>query len=112
MLPELKSLFSTADGGRGEIVSPLLEGDRFRVEQIDSFGAASEPGFWYDQEQPEWVVLVRGTATLEFEEGSLELEGGDYLLIPERRRHRVARTSEDSVWLAIHFHGTDPGDGG
>ncbi|MFM1941091.1 MAG: hypothetical protein RI897_73 [Verrucomicrobiota bacterium] len=103
MLPEVRSLFALADTGRGEVLVPLLEGGGFRLEQIVSFGAGSDPGFWYDQEQPEWVVLVRGTAVLEFEAGRLDLTGGDALLIPQRLRHRVMRTSRDAVWLALHF---------
>ena len=52
----------------------------------------------------EWVVLLKGSATLLIaEEGSVDLGAGDYLLIPAHVRHRVERTSEDAVWLAVHF---------
>ncbi len=103
MLPEVKSLFASADDGRGELFETLLEGAAFRLEQIASFGAGSDPGFWYDQKTPEWVALVRGSAGLEFEEGRLTLKAGDALLIPAGMRHRVSHTSADAVWLALHF---------
>lgn len=84
---------------------PLLEGGAFRLEHIVSHGCASEPGFWYDQADDEWVALLRGRATLVFDqpEETLELVAGDAVLIPAHRRHRVAATSDDAVWLAVHF---------
>ncbi|MEM0968961.1 MAG: cupin domain-containing protein, partial [Verrucomicrobiota bacterium] len=66
-------------------------------------GQASEPGFWYDQESTEWVTLLQGSACLEFLAGSLSLKAGDSLTIPANMKHRVARVSEDAVWLALHF---------
>ena len=72
---------------------------------------ASPPGFWYDQEQSEWVLLVEGSAALEFEghPEPVELRRGSYLNIPARARHRVAWTdpARKTVWLAIHYGG-DP----
>lgn len=103
MLPTVYSLEAERDEGVGEKIATLLEGGRFRLERIHSFGAASEPGFWYDQEEPEWVLLVKGTAAVEFEEGTLELGAGDGFTIPAHQRHRVVRTSSDAVWLALHF---------
>ena len=82
---------------------PLLQGAAFRLEHIVSHGQASGPGFWYDQPEDEWVVLLRGSATLVFDpEDKLALTAGDALLIPARMRHRVAETSPDAVWLALH----------
>ena len=93
---------SAADA-EGERLIPLLQGAAFRLEQIVSHGRAGEPGFWYDQSEDEWVALLRGSATLVFEpEEILEIKAGDALLIPARARHRVAATSADAVWLALH----------
>jgi len=110
MLLEVRSLFATPKQEGGEGISTLLADGQFRLERIVSSGAASAPGFWYDQEWPEWVALVRGRAVLEFVEGRLELSQGDYLLIPAHLKHRVAQTSADAVWIAIHFRdGKEPG---
>ena len=103
MIPEIHSLYSDSNHDNAEIFTTILEGKTFCLEKIASFGAASEPGFWYDQARPEWVVLVRGRAAIAFEGGEVALHGGDYLLIPARCRHRVTRTSRDAVWLAVHF---------
>jgi cupin 2 domain-containing protein len=90
-----------------ELVQTLLSAPSFRVERIVSRGHASPAGFWYEQAQHEWVVLLSGAARLRFDgdEGALEMKPGDHLLIPARRRHRVEWTAAgvDTVWLAIHY---------
>jgi cupin 2 domain-containing protein len=93
-----------SDSGKKEVFIPLLERAGFRLEQIVSNGQASEPGFWYDQEKDEWVLLVRGEAVLEFEQERATMKAGDYLLIPARKKHRVASCSQDAIWLALHLN--------
>ena len=79
MLPEVHSLFTVRNREGREVISALLAGSQFRLEQIVSFGAASAPGFWYDQEWSEWAALIRGRAVLEFEAGLLELGAGRHV---------------------------------
>jgi cupin 2 domain-containing protein len=91
-----------------EQTTALVAKENLRIERIVSTGQASPPGFWYDQEWTEWVLLISGSAGLLFE-GEAEpraLRPGDYLLIPAHRRHRVAWTDVDhpTIWLAVHFH--------
>lgn len=87
----------------GEALLTLFENDRLKVERIVSHAHSSPPGFWYDQREDEWVLVLRGSATLEFPGGELlELKCGDYLTIPSHVKHRVARTSTETIWLAIH----------
>jgi cupin 2 domain-containing protein len=77
-----------------------------RLERIVSYGHNSAPGFWYDQEESEWVILLSGSAEIEFANGKIaNLHAGDYLLIPAHTKHRVKSTSkkEKSVWLALFF---------
>ena len=91
-----------------EIVREILRTDAFRIERIVSRGQASPRGFWYDQETDEWVLLVKGSASLRFSDGGvIELAPGDHLLIPRHVRHRVERTDPagETVWLAVHFGG-------
>jgi cupin 2 domain-containing protein len=103
MPPPVRNLFEPISGVAGELATPMLDGAGFRLEHIASNGAASAPGFWYDQPAPEWVAVVRGHATLEFADGQLALQPGDSLLIPAHLKHRVASTSADAVWLALHL---------
>ena len=78
-----------------------------RVERIVSHGHSSPEGFWYDQEEDEWVVLLSGSAVLEIEgeNAPRTLQPGDWLLLPAHQRHRVAATDldEPTIWLAV-FH--------
>ena len=75
-----------------ELTTVLMDTGRVRVERIVSRGHASPPGFWYDQDRDEFVLLVSGAARLLFEDdpGPVELRPGDYVTIPAHRRHRVA----------------------
>jgi cupin 2 domain-containing protein len=78
-----------------------------RIERIVSMGQASAPDFWYDSPRAEWVALLSGAATLEFD-GDPEpypMKPGDHVLIDAHCRHRVAWTSdkEPSVWLAVYY---------
>ena len=85
---------------REEITDILWETDALRVERIVSCGQASPEGFWYDQEEDEWVCLLTGEADLEYETGVQTLRAGDCVFLPRHRRHRVARTTA-CVWLCV-----------
>jgi cupin 2 domain-containing protein len=78
-----------------------------RIERIVSRGQASPPGFWYDQDTDEWVMVLRGRAGLRIRDGEevVELAAGDYISLPAHCRHRVEWTDpeEATVWLAIHY---------
>ena len=99
----LNLLQAIPDPAAQEQFVPLLREGGLLLEQIVSHGKASPEGFWYDQSQPEWVALLRGTAQLEFDDGARPLVAGDALLIPAGCRHRVAECSRDAIWLALHF---------
>ena len=90
-----------------EMVQTLREAPGIRIERIVSRGQASPEGFWYDQPRHEFVVVLRGAARLQFEDGGelIELTAGSYLDIPAHRRHRVEWTdsSESTIWLAVHY---------
>ena len=84
----------------------LLERGRVRIERIVSRGHSSPQTGWYDQEQNEWVVVLRGAAVVAFEDGrSMTLKQGDFLDIPAHSRHRVDWTDPElaTVWLAVHY---------
>jgi cupin 2 domain-containing protein len=103
-IPNVHNLLKSESAEDREIISTLLQTPAFRLEQIHSHGQPTPPGDWYDQPEPEWVLLLRGQATLRFETGELvELQAGDFLLIPASVRHRVDACSDDTVWLALHY---------
>lgn len=96
---------------QNEFFQTLAESGTVKIERIVSEGQATPPGEWYDQERDEWVLLVSGGATLQFDGDTppLVLKPGDHLMIPAGCRHRVERTDtgQKTVWLAVHFIGSN-----
>jgi len=100
------NLFDVVAPRSGELVESLVAAGGVRVERIVSCGHASPPGFWYDQAEHEWVVLLAGSAVLAFADGEeVALGPGDWIEIPAHRRHRVERTDpgRETVWLAVFW---------
>ena len=88
-----------------ELISTLLDAADVRIERIVSHGHASPEGFWYDQPQAEWVIVLKGTARLHFEDGAVEMRPGDFVNIPAHKKHRVEWTTRDepTIRLAVHY---------
>ncbi len=88
-----------------EIFESLLKTQDILIERIISTGQTTPEGEWYDQERDEWVLLLQGKSTIQFEDaGLIDLKPGDYLFIPAHQRHRVVFTQQEPpcIWLAIH----------
>lgn len=90
-----------------EVVQTLIRAADVRIERIISHGHASPTNFWYDQAQSEWVIVLKGAARLEFEDGIVEMNVGDFVNIPAFKKHRVDWTTPDepTVWLGIRYGG-------
>ncbi len=100
------NLFSQLPDARAEEqFQTLLSRSGVRVERIVSQGQASPPGFWYDQAEHEWVLLLRGQARLNIEGELQELRPGDSVDLPAGCRHRVEWTTaeEPTIWLAVFY---------
>ncbi len=100
-------LIPLPDASAAEAVETLLARPGLRIERIVSMGQASPPGFWYDQDEGEWILLLSGCARLRFADESEArlLVPGDCLDIAAHRLHRVEWTdpAAATVWLAV-FH--------
>ena len=86
-----------------ELTTILAENDNVRIERIISTGQTSG---WYDQDETEFVVLLEGSAVIEFEnDRSVALSKGDTLLLQPHERHRVSFTSAEPpcVWLCVFY---------
>ncbi|MBU0485310.1 MAG: cupin domain-containing protein [Proteobacteria bacterium] len=90
-----------------ELFEKITQGHAFRLERIISKGHATPEGEWYDQEQDEWVILLKGRARLLLAGASeaVELGPGDHLHLPAHLRHRVEWTDPETetIWLALHY---------
>lgn len=88
-----------------ELVEVLAANQHVRIERIVSHGHFSPEGFWYDQDENEWVIVLKGAARLRFEGHVMELKPGDFVNIPAHRKHRVEWTTPDepTIWLAVFY---------
>ena len=90
-----------------EIFETLIDSGKIRIERIISDSNRSPEGFWYDQGESEWVMVLSGSAGLRFEgkDEVLVLKPGDWVDIPAHLRHRVEWTDPErkTVWLAVFY---------
>jgi cupin 2 domain-containing protein len=88
-----------------ELFTTLLDDANVRIERIVSHGHASSEGFWYDQDQHEWVVVLKGAARLRFENQTIEMKPAEFVKIPADKNYRVEWTTtvEPTFWLAVHY---------
>jgi cupin 2 domain-containing protein len=88
-----------------ELTEALVQVKHVRIERIVSEGHASPPGFWYEQSENEFVLLIQGAAKLRFDDSDFEMKSGDWINIPAHRRHRVEWTTpgKKTVWLAVFY---------
>jgi cupin 2 domain-containing protein len=88
-----------------ELFTTLLDATNLRIERIISQGHASPEGYSYDQDQHEWIVVLKGAARLSIEGETKELKPGDYINIPAHQKHRVDWTTSDepTIWLAVFY---------
>ena len=88
-----------------ELLTTLLNAANIRIERIVSHGHVSPEGFWYDQDEHEWVIVLQGAARLRFEDSVVEMKPGDFVNIPAHKRHRVEWTTPDelTIWLAVFY---------
>ncbi|MFT7289370.1 MAG: cupin 2 domain-containing protein [Halieaceae bacterium] len=89
-----------------ELLSCLMQREGLRLERIVSRGQSSPAEGWYDQDGPEWVLVLRGEAVIAYpDKPSVALGEGDYLNIAAHEQHRVDWTAPDetTVWLALYY---------
>ena len=85
----------------------LLGTENIRIERIISKGHTSPENGWYDQKENEWVIVLKGSGTILYEDGSeINLKTGDYINIPSHVRHKVSWTDPDNptIWLAVFYN--------
>ena len=89
-----------------ELFETLVENEHIHIERIISKGHASPVEGWYNQEKNEFVLLLKGAARLEFEDGRVvNLGVGDWLEIVAHQKHKVVWTQPqgETVWVGVHY---------
>ena len=89
-----------------EVFELILQSGDLKIERIISKGHSSPGSGWHQQQLSEWVIVLRGSAVLGFEDkAEVHLDAGSYYNISANVRHRVVSTSDasETVWLAVHY---------
>ena len=89
-----------------EVFNTLIDSNGVKIERIVSKGHKSPESGWYDQDVNEWVLVLKGEATLLFSDGSsIKMKTGDFIDIPEHKKHKVEWTDPkiETIWLAVYY---------
>jgi len=89
-----------------EVFDILAQSKDVKIERIVSKGQSSPSSRWYEQEQNEWVIVLKGEAVISFEHGKeIDLKVGNYINIPAYTKHRVnwSDPNTETIWLAVHY---------
>lgn len=65
-----------------ELFEDIIKKDGLKIERIVSYGHITDEFQWYEQENDEWVILLKGEAILSFENGgdlALHVEFGTFI---------------------------------
>lgn len=102
-----KNVFSgTSKSSKEEQLEQILSSSEVRIEIILSPRGYSAPsGEWFDQNENEFVIVLKGEAELLFEDGNqkVKMKRGDYINIPAHVRHCVERVQHDTYWLEVFY---------
>ena len=89
-----------------EVFEILAKSEQVKIERIISKGHNSPKSGWYDQAHHEWVIILKGSAILSFDDkADVCLKPGDYCDIKAGQKHKVTWTEQDkeTIWLAVHY---------
>ncbi|MFK5936829.1 MAG: cupin domain-containing protein, partial [Sulfurimonas sp.] len=88
---------------RNELFEDIIATDNVKIERIISYGHTSPKTGWYEAEESEWVIVLKGAAILSFEDSKdVKLNAGDYINITAFVKHKVSWTlpNAETIWLA------------
>jgi cupin 2 domain-containing protein len=94
------SLASIPAPATGESHEELVELGGVRIERILS--GHVEAAQSYLQDDHEWVLVLRGSARLTVGDNPVELNAGDWVLLPAGVPHVLERVEPETEWLAVH----------
>jgi cupin 2 domain-containing protein len=89
-----------------EVFEEIIRDKNVRIQRVISYGHVSPDGFWYDQPENEWVILLQGKAKITFQDNKeTNLQKGDSIFLPAHQRHRVSYTSKKPacIWLTVFW---------
>jgi cupin 2 domain-containing protein len=90
---------------KDEFFEDLINNNSFRIERIISSGQRTPDSIWLEEETNEFVLLIEGASNIRFFEDNsiIDLQKGDWLVIPKNTKHRIEYTENLTYWLTIHY---------
>ncbi len=89
---------------KDEIFETIISNNNVKIERIISYGQITPKDYWYDQDQDEFVLILKGSAKIKYNNGDIHtLNTNDSLYIPAHQKHQVIYTKNPTVWLAISY---------
>ncbi|WP_281951542.1 cupin domain-containing protein [Nitrosophilus kaiyonis] len=79
----------------------LFENKNIKIQRIVSSNIDTPKEFL--QKENEWVILLKGEAEIEMNNKKYNIKKGEYIFIPSNTPHKLLKTKEGTLWLAIHF---------
>ena len=106
---KLENIFkgSQANLERESVKELISRGKIIRLESVVS-PRSNTPSEVYDQNEDEFVILLKGSAELKFYDGrtsprNVSMRRGNYVNIPAHLKHSVVKTKKGTVWLALFY---------
>ena len=95
------NIYSVVAPVTGELFTTLFENKKVKISQIISSDEVTPVE--YCQQEDEWLVVVRGSATLIIDGEETKLSQGDTFFIPAQLVHQVTKTEQGTLWLTVHI---------
>lgn len=80
-----------------EVEEGVFENDRVRTLRTMSLNQVTD---FMVQDEDEFVILMKGLASIETEDEIVRMKRGDFLFIPKGLRHRVI-DQDKAIWFCL-----------
>jgi cupin 2 domain-containing protein len=97
----LKNIFNYHVPQSGEDFTTLLQHKNVCINRIVSSDKVEKK--LYIQDEDEWLVVLKGSATLEIDGKIFQLSCGDTLFISAKTPHKILSTAKGTLWLTVHI---------
>ena len=100
MLPAKFNIVSAADRQITDVFDPYIVGDINESQvKVARFGETFD---WHSHAQEdEGFLVLRGRIAIDFREGTVEIDAGEFLVVPRGLEHRPRSLSHEPIVLMI-----------
>ena len=100
MLPRKINLVAAADERISKVFTPAIAGDVNDAQvKLAKFGEVFD---WHAHEgEDEAFLVLRGRIAIDFRDGSVEMGGGEFLVVPRATEHRPRALTHEPVVLMV-----------